>query len=110
MSWYVDREMEDVDAKFSTEQQPTGKYIVGHPDRKVTVGPFDELQQAEAKCNFLNGGDGLTKRERFALAAMQGMQTASTANHTQSDTAIKTIAKWAYKQADAMLAESEKMV
>lgn len=46
----------------------------------------------------------LSKREQFALAAMQGMQV----NPESVDWTFEQIAEWSFKQADAMLAESAK--
>ncbi len=46
----------------------------------------------------------LSKREQFALAAIQGMQV----NPESLDWTFEQIAKWSFKQADAMLAESAK--
>lgn len=48
--------------------------------------------------NFTQGG--LTKREAFALAAMQG-----SLSHPQQHGKPKSVAIWAVKYADAMLAE-----
>ncbi len=43
-------------------------------------------------------------RDQFAMAAMQGMS----ANPNGEDWTFNQIAEWAYKQADAMIAEREK--
>lgn len=50
------------------------------------------------------GSNGLTKRERFALAAMQGL----CANLASVDWGERSIAKMAWKQADVMLAVENK--
>lgn len=36
---------------------------------------FQTSEEAAARVNYLNGGSGLTKRETFALAAIQGLSS-----------------------------------
>lgn len=62
------------------------------------------IEQAEAKCNYLNGGDGLTRRERFAMAAMQGILAAD------ADFCVPPgmVAEWSVQRADVLIAELEK--
>jgi len=47
---------------------------------------------------------GLTKREMFAMAAMQGILSADTGN----DVTYQKCAEWSVKQADELLAELER--
>jgi hypothetical protein len=47
---------------------------------------------------------GLTKREMFAMTAMQGILSAD----VHSDRLFAEVAEWSVKQADALLAELEK--
>lgn len=49
------------------------------------------------------GGAGLTKREQFAMAAMQGLA----ANGRSNGNMYETAARMAVRQADAVLAELE---
>lgn len=47
---------------------------------------------------------GMTLRDYFAAKAMQGW----TSNPLPNDSSIQDVAAWAYRQADAMLAERAK--
>lgn len=64
------------------------------------------LEKAEAKCNYLNEGDGLTRRERFAMAAMQGILAAD------ADFCVppEMVAKWSVQLSDVLIEELEKQV
>ena len=48
--------------------------------------------------------DGLSKRERFAMAAMEGINS----NHEFIENSFEEIADFAVEQADALLEELEK--
>lgn len=50
-----------------------------------------------------SAGDGLSKRERFAMAAMQGLRSCTAEVYLASD-----LARHAVEYADALLAELEK--
>lgn len=54
--------------------------------------------------NFLDG-IGLTKREMFAMAAMQGILSSLTDEH---DLSVDCLAKCSVRNADALLAELER--
>lgn len=65
---------------------------------------YSSLEEAEAKCNYLNGGDGLTKRERFAMAAMKGLSASDfISDQHASGTYCEQIADIATEQADALI-------
>ncbi len=56
----------------------------------------------------VNGGDifgGLTKREAFAMAAMQGIVSSLTEDDCLG---VEDIASWSVKYADALLAKLER--
>lgn len=55
------------------------------------------------KSSQINGAVGMTLRDYFAAKAMQGMM----ADHTR-DNSPAELSEWAYKIADAMLAERVK--
>lgn|GEM_PF-5436319 len=78
-----------------------GRYHALVQDESVNPISCINLEQAEAKCNYLNGGDGLTKRELFAMAAMQALIANCNVPESQ-------IASWSVSQADALIAELEK--
>ena len=69
---------------------------------------FTNIEKCEAYCNYLNGGDGLTKRERIAIAAMQCNLASNFTNESQSASDELCIAHWSVLQADALIAELEK--
>ncbi len=64
-------------------------------------GGLPEYPVAEAQ------RDGLTKREAFAMAAMQGI-AASCPTVTEESSWAETLASWSVSAADAILAELEK--
>lgn len=67
--------------------------------------------EAEAKCNYLNGGDGLTKRERFAMAAMQGIQAQNfISDHNEFGMSSDDISRIATEQADDLIDALEKQL
>ncbi len=108
-------------------REDSGFYRV-RPDSGGDSLPCRDLEHAEARCNYLNGGDGLTKRERFAMAAMQQCQANTregleafkkTASAGGLDDVTNLITKYAEElpahiavaavnQADALIAELEK--
>jgi len=55
------------------------------------------------KGRIIGGSNGMTLRDYFAAKAMQGLVSIDDLDMTPSD-----YARWAYQQADAMLAEREK--
>ncbi len=69
--------------------------------------PVDTAQLYESRCNngtWELGSLGLTKREMFAMAAMQGLLV----NAMRSELTFDTAPAQAVKCADALLAELEK--
>ena len=64
----------------------------------------DDYDGAESLCSKLNGGDGLTMRERFAMAAMQGLHSSNfLRDHNPIGMGEEDIAKIAIRQADALI-------
>lgn len=63
---------------------------------------FHETGNGEA---FINSNTGLTKREMFAMAAMQGILSSLTDEH---DLSVDCLAKCSVRNADALLAELER--
>ena len=80
-----------------------GSYAISTSDGSSQT-PVGTVEQAEAKCSHLNGGDGLTKRERFAMAAMQGLA----ASDAYSQATPTKLALWSVEQADELIAALEK--
>lgn len=96
MSWYI-----------QNNHYPNG-WSVRNSSDLARMYEFKTLEEAEAKCSALNGsGDGLTKRERFAMAAMQGLSGVCDSTGMLM-VAVPDIASLSVEYADAVLAELDK--
>lgn len=78
----------------------------------MPANPTDAIDTVISHNELTAGGrylpsNGLTKREMFAMHAMQGIMSNAFSDHTYANWA-ESIAEEAVKQADALLAELEK--
>ncbi len=88
MSYYIDKD--------------SGEFVVWHsgPHIHYIQSKHATFELAQAHIHYLNGGDGLTKRERFAMAAMQGIQASLSSSDNMT---VGNITDLSIKQADSLI-------
>jgi hypothetical protein len=71
---------------------------------------FYTREEARQRVNYLNGGDGLTRRERLAGQAMTGWLSPTFPAWSHEDLKVddETFAALCYRMADAMIEEGKK--